>query len=130
MDADYGAQKFDRPKSEPALFLEIMERHRIGLSSSHSWEEVRKLTGGARPIRMGKRARERNSGVGLKWEVFASPDALIGGDATAWQRLFEDDFQPKWIAFDPQLHLAVSVRSYACLATTQWVNARSEKRGQ
>lgn len=27
-DAEYGAEKFDRRKSEPALFLEIMDRHR------------------------------------------------------------------------------------------------------
>jgi Uncharacterized conserved protein (DUF2075) len=79
-DADYGAQKSDRPKSEPALFLEIMERHK-------DWAVIIALVGGGQEINRGERGlsewgnalRERNSGVGFKWEVFAPPDALIGG---------------------------------------------------
>jgi len=66
----------------------------------------------------------RNVNAGAKqWSVYAAPDVLTGGDATAWQRLFADELIPSWVTFDPKLHLPVSVRSYACLATNQWVNA-------
>jgi len=55
--------------------------------------------------------------------VYAAPDVLAGGDAPAWQRLFNQGHQDAWVTSDPKLHLPVSVRSYACLATNQWVNA-------
>jgi hypothetical protein len=58
-----------------------------------------------------------------QWSVYAAPDVLTGGDATAWQRLFADRQIRTWVTADPKLHLPVSVRSYACLATNQWVNA-------
>lgn len=124
-DAEYGAQKFDRPKSEPALFLEIMDRH-------PDWAVIIALVGGGQEINRGERGlsewgnvlREWNANVAARtWDVYAAPDVLTGGDATAWQRLFEDGQTPSWVTSDEKLHLPVSVRSYACLATNQWVNA-------
>jgi hypothetical protein len=47
-DAEYGAQKFDRPKSEPALFLEIMDRHA-------DWAVIIALVGGGQEINKGER---------------------------------------------------------------------------
>ena len=124
-DAEYGAQKFDRPKSEPALFLEIMDRH-------PDWAVIIALVGGGQEINKGERGLsewgnalgDRNANAAKKsWEVYAAPDVLIGGDATAWQRLFDRGDHRTWVTSDPKLHLPVSVRSYACLATNQWVNA-------
>ena len=124
-DAEYGAQKFDRPKSEPALFLEIMDRH-------PDWAVIIALVGGGQEINKGERGlsewgnglEDRNINAAKKnWQVYAAPDVLTGGDATAWQRLFEHGDHRAWVTSDPKLHLPVSVRSYACLATNQWVNA-------
>lgn len=124
-DAAYGAQKFDRPKSEPALFLEIMDRH-------SDWAVIIALVGGGQEINKGERGlaewgnalSERNAKAGAKrWNVCASPDAIVGGDATAWQTLFENENAPSWAAADEDLHLPVAVRSYGCLQSNKWVNA-------
>jgi hypothetical protein len=124
-DAEYGAQKFDRPKSEPALFLEIMDRQQ-------DWAVIIALVGGGQEINRGERGLsewgnalgERNAKTATKeWGVYAAPGVLTGSDATAWQRLFKDEHTPSWVRADPKLHLPVSVRSYACLASNQWVNA-------
>lgn len=66
--------------------------------------------------------RNRNSQV-KGWSAVAAPDVLTGGDSTAWQSLFNDREKPGWIELDEKLHLGVSIRSYRCLAITQWVNA-------
>jgi hypothetical protein len=124
-DAEYGAQKFNRPKSEPALFLEIMDRHA-------DWGVIIALVGGGQEMHRGERGLsewgaaliDRNREVGeRRWTAIAAPDVMTGGDATAWQTLFPDRRSPEWVARDERLHLSVSVRSYRCLATTQWVNA-------
>jgi hypothetical protein len=124
-DADYGAQKFDRQKSEPALFLEIMGRHT-------DWAVIVALVGGGQEINRGEKGLSEwgsaitayNAEVGYqKWRAIAAPDVVEGSDATAWQTLSQNDQQTDWIERDDRLHLAVSVRSYRCLATTKWVNA-------
>jgi hypothetical protein len=127
-DAEYGAQKFNRRKSEPALFLEIMDRHK-------DWAVIIALVGGGQEINRGERGlsewgaalTERNRELGdRRWTAIAAPDVLTGGDATAWQALFADRQSPEWVVRDPQLHLRVTVRSYRCLVVTQWVNALLE----
>lgn len=124
-DATYGAQKFNRKKSEPALFLEIMDRHK-------DWAVIIALVGGGQEINRGERGLsewgaaliERNKELGdQRWIAIAAPDVLRGGDATAWQALFADQRSPEWVVRDSLLHLGVSVRSYRCLVVTQWVNA-------
>jgi hypothetical protein len=129
-DAKYGFEKFERPSSEPALFLEIMERH-------DDWAVIVGLVGGGQEINKGERGlREwgdallarRKLSQAKPWRVVAAPDALSGGDATAWQSLFPDDVPPVWACADTDLHLGVSVRSYRCLAVTRWVNALLEGR--
>jgi hypothetical protein len=123
-DAVYGAQKFERPKSEPALFLEIMDRH-------PDWSVIIALVGGGQEINRGERGlsewgialKERNFELGENgWNVVAAPEVVTGGDATAWQSLFKNAVTPDWVKLDKSLHLGVSIRSYRCLATTQWVN--------
>lgn len=47
-DAAYGAHKFKRAKSEPALFLEIMGRH-------HDWAVIIALVGGGQEINRGEK---------------------------------------------------------------------------
>jgi len=125
-DAEYGAQKFNRSKSEPALFLEIMERH-------PDWAVIIALVGGGQEINRGERGlaewgtalNERRVGSSnLRWCAIAAPDIATGGDATAWQSLFPDGASPDWLVRDERLHLSTSVRSYRCLATTQWVGRK------
>ncbi len=124
-DADYGAKKFNRSKSEPALFLEIMDRH-------PDWAVIIALVGGGQEINRGERGlsewgaalRERNeTGSGHKWKAITAPDIVTGGDATAWQSLFSGGECAEWVERDERLHLSVCVRSYRCLLTTRWVNA-------
>jgi hypothetical protein len=124
-DAEYGAQRFKRPKSEPALFLEIMERHA-------DWAVIIALVGGGQEINRGERGLaewgtafmdRRAASSGPHWHVIAPPDIVTGGDATAWQSLLPGRESPDWITRDEQLHLSVSVRSHRCIATTQWTNA-------
>ena len=129
-DAAYGAQKFSRPKSEPALFLEIMERHA-------DWAVIIALVGGGQEINRGERGlvewgtalnERRLSSSGPKWHAIAAPDIATGGDATAWQSLFPGGASPDWLVRDERLYLSTSVRSYPCLALTRWVNAVLEGR--
>src|SRR5262249_36178779 len=80
-DAEYGAQKFNRSKSEPALFLEIMERHR-------DWAVIIALVGGGQEINRGERGLaewgtalmdRRETSSGRRWHVIAPPDIVAGG---------------------------------------------------
>jgi Uncharacterized conserved protein (DUF2075) len=121
-DAEYGAHKFSRPKSEPALFLEIMERHL-------DWAVIIALVGGGQEINRGERglaewgaALTERRLTSSTWQVIAAPDIVTGGEATAWQSLFATGTSPDWVERDKRLHLSTSVRSYRCLAITQWVN--------
>lgn len=123
-DAAYGKQKFNRSKSEAAIFLEIMGRHK-------DWAVIVALVGGGQEINRGElglsewgRAllEERGTEGARNWIAIASPEAVSGGEATAWQRLFAGD-APRWLELEPRLHLPASVRSYRCEALPGWVNA-------
>jgi hypothetical protein len=129
-DAEYGAHKFSRPKSEPALFLEIMERHL-------DWAVIIALVGGGQEINRGERGlaewgaaltERRADTMSSKWHVIAAPDIVTGVEATAWQSLFPSGISPNWVVWDKRLHLPTSARSYRCLAITQWVNSLLEGR--
>ena len=123
-DAEYGASKFGRQKSEPSLFLEIMQRH-------NDWAVIIALVGGGQEINRGEKGLSEwgaaiaacNEDVGFEqWRAIAPPEVVLGGDATAWQTLFGEDARSHRVERDNRLHLDVSVRSYRCLATTKWVN--------
>lgn len=123
-DAEYGKQKFDRPKSEASLFLEIMGRH-------EDWAVIIALVGGGQEINRGelgltewgRALAEANAPPGCKqWRAVASPQVIDGDDSTAWQRLIAGE-RPPWLKEDSRLHLSSSVRSYGSEAVPRWVNA-------
>lgn len=123
-DAAYGKQKFDRPKSEASLFLEIMGRH-------DDWAVIIALVGGGQEINKGElglsewgRALvEENKNVETpNWVAVASPEVLDGSEATAWQKLFDGE-PANWAERDARLHLSASIRSYGSSAAPKWVNA-------
>lgn len=123
-DAAYGKQKFNRAKSEASIFLEIMGRH-------EDWAVIIALVGGGQEINRGELglsewgkaiAEEHLGSIARKWIAMVSPEVISGGEATAWQRLFDGEV-PSWAEIDPHLHLAASVRSYKCEALPRWVNA-------
>lgn len=124
-DADYGARKFNRPKSEPALFLEIMERHR-------DWAVIIALVGGGQEINRGERglsewgaaiAARNKETESPRWRTMLAREATDSGDTTAWKTLSVKSGALAFTEFDGALHLGVSVRSYRCLATTTWATA-------
>jgi hypothetical protein len=106
-----------------------MERHA-------DWAVIIALVGGGQEINRGERGlaewgtalNDRAASSGPRWDVVAAPDIAKGSDATAWQSLFPGNATPGWLVRDEGLHLSTSVRSYRCLATTQWVNALLEGR--
>jgi hypothetical protein len=107
-----------------------MERHA-------DWAVIIALVGGGQEINRGERGlaewgtalnERRRASSARRWHAIAAPDVVTGGDATAWQSLFPGEATPEWLVRDERLHLPTSVRSYRCLATTQWVNALLESR--
>lgn len=120
-DAETGARKFNRQKSEAALFLDIMWRHQ-------DWAVIIALVGGGQEINRGElgisewgRAIAAAGRDGHHWVVYAPPEVLVGDDATAWQRLFKGP-QPCQVKTEPDLHLQASVRAYQSIGLSQWVN--------
>jgi len=123
-DAAYGAQKFNRSKSEAGLFLEIMGRH-------DDWAVIIALVGGGQEINKGElgisewgRAlqAERDRDGARAWKAIASPQVLAGDEVTAWQSLFDSEV-PAWVEADARLHLSTSIRSYGSDAAPKWVNS-------
>jgi hypothetical protein len=119
-DAAQMKKKRDLNKSEADLIFDIMER-------APSWAVVIALVGGGQEINAGEagleewgRALQRRS---VLWNVMASPETLVGGDATAGHRLFHDNI-PANVAFQPvdDLHLASNVRSARAQWLGSWVN--------
>jgi hypothetical protein len=119
-DRTQNFRKFKRDYSEPEMLLKIMERH-------PDWAVVIALVGGGQEINDGEAglsewgraltAAEKN------WTVYASPEALEGGEAVAGSQLFLDKhYQTTAIYSDAQLHLDVSVRSLKAASYSEWVN--------
>jgi hypothetical protein len=122
-DADQGAKKFQRPKSEPSLLLEIMGRHA-------DWCACVCLVGGGQEINTGEEGirgwggalRELPADQGSPWTVHGPEDVFRGGDSTAGLSL--GDLPPGiLIAREPDLRLSVSLRSYRSPALSSWVAA-------
>jgi hypothetical protein len=120
-DYEHSYRKFARETSEPEMFLRIMERH-------HDWAVIIALVGGGQEINDGEagiaewgRALAKSQ---RPWRIMASPDVLIGGDATAGGSLLSDPVaQHLDVVEDHRLHLAVSVRSLKAENYSRWVNA-------
>lgn len=100
--------------SEPAHTLEIMGRH-------DGFAAVVALVGGGQEINTGEAGLAEWGQViaAAGWRAVAAPEALRNPDAA--QRL-ADGPQP-WLTLDPDLHLAVPIRSVREQAAAAWVDA-------
>ena len=111
-------KKFGRDYSEPEMLLRIMERHQ-------DWAVVIALVGGGQEINDGEAGLEEWGRALLQasreWNIYASPEVLIGGPSTAGRRLFEADHK-RDICTDPALHLRTSNRSLSADHLAKWVN--------
>jgi hypothetical protein len=121
-DAHQGAKKFDRPKSEPSLLLEIMGRHA-------DWCVWVCLVGGGQEINTGEEgikgwgdALRALPGGQSQWTVYGAEDVFQGGISTGGLSLGK---LPPEIANvpEPDLQLSVPLRSYRSPALSEWVTA-------
>ncbi|MCI0348534.1 MAG: DUF2075 domain-containing protein [Acidobacteriales bacterium] len=103
--------------SEPEMILRIMDRH-------PDWAAIVSLIGGGQEIHDGE------AGLGewgralagyQHWHIFASPEAIRGGDSVAGSVLFSRE-NSRTVQCDPLLHLAISVRAKRAETMALWVN--------
>jgi hypothetical protein len=122
-DADQGAKKFERNKSEPSLLLEIMGRH-------SDWCVCVCLVGGGQEINTGEEGI-RGWGHALrpllederpKWTVYGPDDVFQGGGSTGGLSLGELPADLTTVK-EPDLRLSVPLRSYRSPAMSDWVSA-------
>lgn len=111
---------FGRDASEPEMILDIMGRH-------EGWAAVVALVGGGQEIHAGEAglaAWGEALRTRLNWEVLTSPEALDGGTSVAGSRLFRAAPPESLVCTShPDLHLAISKRSFETEVTAAWVNA-------
>jgi len=112
-------KKFKRDYSEPEMLIRIMERH-------DDWALVIALVGGGQEINDGEAGLEEWGRALLsaqkRWQIYASPEVLRGGDSTAGHRLFEDQTHDDLVQTDDSLHLRTSKRSLRSDKLAAWVN--------
>ncbi len=113
-------ERSGRPRvSEPAMMLEVMDRH-------SDWAVIVALIGGGQEINRGE-AGLAEWGRALarfpQWRVYASPNVL-SRDSAAGFRLFEgfDDPFPERVVETPGLHLTVCTRSIRAQRISDWVD--------
>ena len=114
-DAAFGARRFGHAQSEAAMFLDIMRRH-------PDWAVIVALVGTGQEINTGEAGLEAWGDALLQrpdWQMYAPKAVLAAADPR--QRLFVE--APATLTIDPQLHLAVPVRSVRCAAAAPWVDA-------
>ncbi|MEY2725974.1 MAG: hypothetical protein RLZZ458_1841, partial [Planctomycetota bacterium] len=118
--AEKNRKKFGRDIAEPEMVLEIMGRHT-------NWAVVVALVGGGQEIHGGEAGLAAWGDAIARhndWEVATSPEALHGGHSVAGSRLFRSPCSHMArIEENPQLHLAISKRSFETEITAAWVNA-------
>ena len=103
------------------MILQVMKRRASGV--------VIALLGGGQEINTGE-AGLAEWGRALTesptdWQVFVSPELLVGDASTAGSCLFPDQSAAPMqrVTRDPDLHLRVSQRSFRSAALTEWVEA-------
>ncbi|MFQ3588174.1 MAG: DNA/RNA helicase domain-containing protein [Fimbriimonadaceae bacterium] len=104
--------------SEAQQLLAIADRH-------PDWAVVVALVGAGQEIHRGEAGLAAWGKAALRfphWKVYASKEAIRGGEAVAGHRIFEGAVPPG-ILEDSRLHLAVSKRSYEAENHAEWVNA-------
>ncbi len=107
--------------SEAALLLDVMER-------LDDWAVVIALVGGGQEIFLGEaglaewgRALQERT---VPWDVVASPEALLGGESVAGQRVFDRGLPALQTLREAQeAHLEIMVRSHRAQQWAEWVNA-------
>lgn len=107
--------------SEATLLLDIMER-------LDDWAVVIALVGGGQEIFLGEaglaewgRALQERT---VPWDMVASPEALVGGESVAGQRVFDRDISGLLTLREAQeAHLDIMVRSHRAQRWAEWVNA-------
>jgi hypothetical protein len=117
-NAKHAFRKFKRRSSEPALMLEIMNRH-------EEWAVIVGLIGGGQEINTGE-AGLREWGRVLEqrypgWTILVSNELLEGDHSTAGDTLFPVVPPALDVLTDPALHLRVSLRSYRAEKLSEWV---------
>lgn len=103
--------------SEPEMILRIMDRYT-------DWAAIVALIGGGQEIHDGEAglAEWGRALAGYEhWHIFASPEAINGGDSVAGSVLFSAENSRK-VHCDPMLHLAISVRAKRAETIATWVN--------
>jgi hypothetical protein len=114
-DAAFGARKFGHPRSEAAMFLDIMRRH-------SDWAAIIALVGNGQEINTGEAGLYAWGEALLQrkdWHVYAPPTALSAKDTR--QRLFA--IAPADVVIDPALHLDIPIRSIKSASAAPWVDA-------
>jgi hypothetical protein len=121
-DAEVGQKLLGRPRSEPALFLDIMARS--------EWSCLICLVGPGQEINRGEgglplwgEALLEAAHSGLGWRVFAAPQAIGGGPDVGSDGLFGARPTEIDIEAEPMLHLSNSIRSYRSPLQVRWVSA-------
>lgn len=117
-NAEHAFRKFKRRSSEPALMLEIMNRH-------HGWAVIVGLIGGGQEINTGEAGLSEWGRVleqrYLNWTVLVSNELLQGDHSTAGDTLFPLVPPGLDVITDPALHLRVCLRSYRAEKLSEWV---------
>lgn len=121
-DAEVGQKLLGRPRSEPALFLDIMSRS--------PWACLICLIGPGQEINRGEgglplwgEALLEASANGRGWRVFAAPQAIGGGADVGASGLFGASPASVEVQTEPLLHLSNSIRSYRSPLQVRWVSA-------
>ena len=107
-------------KPEAELLFDIMNRH-------EGWAVIIALVGGGQEINTGEAGIAEWGKViestHSNWEVYISPELLIGGSSTSGQTLFKDLPKNVIVHKNEDLHLKVSQRSFRTDNLNAWVNA-------
>jgi hypothetical protein len=122
-NAEQGAKKFERQKSEPSLLLDIMGRHL-------NWSVCVCLVGGGQEINTGEDGI-RGWGDAMRalpvdqldgWMIYGPEDVFEGGESTGGLSL--GTLPPGLLAArESDLCLSVPLRSYRSPAVSDWVAA-------
>jgi hypothetical protein len=122
-NAEQGAKKFSRDKSEPSLLLDIMGRH-------EDWCVCVCLVGGGQEINTGEEGirgwgdaiRALPASEHKRWTIAGPEDVFQGGTSTGGLSLGEI---PGGMirALEPDLRLTVPLRSFRSPIVSDWVGA-------
>ncbi len=122
-DAEVGQKLLNRPRSEPALFLDIMARRDWAclICLVGPGQEINRGEGG---LRLWGDALKEAADAGTPWKIWAAPQAIRGGPDVGPAGLFVSEGNDGvHVHPEPLLHLANSVRSYRSPQHIRWVSA-------